>query len=272
MTGVKIELMKPRAHIAAIFAALLSVLLSASAAHGEDLTVSDRGVSPLTLAPLVKRVLPSVVTVKATRSTLEFQFIDPAAGFPDGPLPLSLEVYGAGVITEADGILVTSNHVIEGAETITVGLFDGRDFEASVVAIDKDSDLAVLKIAATGLPAVPLSDGEAAEPGDFALAIGTPLKLGHSVTFGIVSALHRSAPGIKCADLIQTDALFDHGNSGGPLFNLRGEIIGINAARVSEVAGDRGFGFAVPAAAVRAILSRSTGLNYRPAAFNACLS
>jgi S1-C subfamily serine protease len=255
--------MRPRAWVAAILVILLSVSLTAKAIHSEDLSASDRGILPLTLAPLVKRILPSVVTVRATRSASEdHEIIDPAAGFPDMPMPRSLEVYGAGVIADAAaGFIVTSNHVIEGADTITAGLSDGRNFEASVIEVDKDSDLAVLRIAATGLLAAPLHEGEAAEPGDFALAIGTPLGLGRSVTFGIVSALHRSLPGFKDADLIQTDALFDHGNSGGPLFNLQGEIIGINTARVSEAAGDRGFGFAVPAAAVRAVLSRCNRLS-----------
>ena len=261
MTKVR---MASAACTAAIFVNLLLVFLVANAAHGDDLSASDHGVLPLTLAPLVKRILPSVVTVKATKpASEEHQIIDPTDGFPDGPLPRSLEIHGAGVITDAAaGFIVTSNHVIEGADAITAGLSDGRSFEASVVTVDKDSDLAVLKIAATGLLAVPLCEGEATEAGDFALAIGTPLKLGRSVTFGIVSALHRSLPSINNADLIQTDALFDHGNSGGPLFNLRGEIIGINTARVSEAAGDRGFGFAVPASAVRAMLSRSIRLNY----------
>jgi S1-C subfamily serine protease len=261
MTGLRAELTQPRAQVAVILVILLSVFLSANV-RGED-GASDRSVLPLTLAPLVKRVLPSVVTVNAAKSTLAFQFVDPAAGFPDGPLPRSLEARGAGVIADAAaGVIVTSNHVIDGADTITVDLSDGRSFEASIVEVDKDSDLAILKIAATGLVAAPLREGQAAEPGDFVLAIGAPLGLGHSVTFGIVSALHRSLPGIRNADLIQTDALFDHGNSGGPLFNLRGEVIGINTARVSEAVSDRGFGFAVPAGAVHVILSRSAGLNY----------
>jgi len=253
-----------RARFSAILVILLSFFIAATATYSENLSVYDRNVLPLSLAPLVKRVLPSVVTVTATKSVLEgYPAGDGETGFPDGPLPRSLEVYGAGVIADAGtGFIVTSNHVVERADTITAGLSDGRNFEASVVEVDKDSDLAILKIVATGLAAAPLREGETAEPGDFVLAIGTPLGLGRSVTFGIVSALHRSLPNIKNADLIQIDAVFDHGNSGGPLFNLRGEIIGINTARASEAAGDRGFGFAIPAAAVRAMLSRINKLNY----------
>ena len=136
-------------------------------------------------------------------------------------------------------------------------LSDGRCFTARPVIADDEFDLAVLKIDASGLIAVSIDRPNQAEPGDFVLAIGDPLGLEHSATFGMISAIHRSRSGIPGHDLIQSDVLLGRGSSGGPLFNLRGEIIGINIARTSDAANERGFGFAAPASALIAILRKA---------------
>lgn len=212
-----------------------------------------------TLAPLVKKVMPTVVSIRATAQALEaYPSAGPGFGFPDGPLPITRSIYGAGVIVDAErGLALTADHVVKGAEAISVLLSDGRRFIASTVVRDEDSDLAILKIDATGLVAGSIDRLESAEPGDFVLAIGDPLELERSVTFGIVSALHRSWIDVPGHNLVQTDVLLGRGNSGGPLFNLRGEIIGINIARTGHAAGERTFGFAAPASAATAILLRA---------------
>ena len=165
------------------------------------------------------------------------------------------------MIVAADGLIVTCNHVIEGGRTVTITLSDGRHFEASTLLANREADLAVLRIAATGLPAAALGNSDP-QPGDFVMAIGAALGQGQSVSFGIVSALHRDFPGTKRhADLIQTDALLDAGSSGGPLLNLNGELIGINAARAGD-GTDRGFGFAIPIDQVRSVMSKAATANF----------
>jgi S1-C subfamily serine protease len=237
-------------------AVLLSILLLPGALHSEekiDPGASRTGPSLPTLAPLIKRILPAVVAVRTSRLAAEPRTVDPAGGFPEDLLPHEME--GSGIIVDAQrGLVVTSTHVVENAETITVTLTDGRSAHAVLLTSTQDDDLAVLRVALHGISAVSLAQGQGPEVGDFAIAVGNPLGLGQSVTFGIVSALHRSCPGIKDTDLIQTDALLDRGDSGGGLFNLKGELVGINVARIGR-AGAGGFGFAVPIDAVRAILA-----------------
>lgn len=240
-----------------VAAILLCACLVASAAAAEQRAPSTRELVLPSLAPLVKRILPAVVTLQTTRRLVtEWLPIDPLAGFPDAPLTRDVETFGAGVIVDADlGLVVTSNHVIDKAETVTATLSDGRHVEARILAADPDDDIAALRISASGLTAVNLGETASLEVGDFVLAIGDALGVGHSVTFGIVSALHRSCPGIKNADLIQTDAMIDQGNSGGPLISLRGELVGINVARIGRGSGSGGFGFALPTSVIRTILA-----------------
>lgn len=245
---------------AAILASLFLSLASVGGAQCEDGLPEARSFA-LTLAPLVKRISQSAVSIKVVTHRAP-TVVDPT-GFPDGPLELAQNVGGAGVVADADfGLIVTCHHVVMGADAITVGLFDGRQLRAAVAAVDEESDLALLRVQASGLIDVPLDRPEKLEAGDFVLAIGDPLGLGHTVTFGIVSALHRSWPGLDYPDLIQTDVLLDRGSSGGPLFNLRGELVGIIAARVGETANERSFGFAVPAKAVGKLLLRSRKPDY----------
>jgi S1-C subfamily serine protease len=200
-----------------------------------------------------------VVTIKAIAQTIEaFSVSGPGSGFPDGPLPVTRDVYGAGVIVDADrGLIATANHVVKGTQAISVLLSDGRYFIARPVITDEEFDLAVLKIDASALISGSIDRPNQAEKGDFVLAVGDPLGFEHSATFGMISAMHRSRSGIPGHDLIQSDVLLGRGSSGGPLFNLRGEIIGINIARASDSSNERGFGFAAPSSALIPILRKA---------------
>lgn len=240
-------------------ASMLLLICWLSAASGEQATVIGTPAAIQTLSPLVKQVTPTVVTIKAIVQTIEaFPATGPGSGFPDGPLPVVRNVYGAGVIIDADrGLIATANHVVKGTEALSVLLSDGRCFAARPVVTDEDFDLAVLKVDASGLIAGSIDRPDQAEPGDFVLAVGDPLGFEHSATFGMVSAIHRSRSGIPGHDLIQSDVLLGRGSSGGPLFNLRGEIIGINIARTSDAANERGFAFAAPASSLIAILRKA---------------
>jgi len=154
---------------------------------------------------------------------------------------------GSGWIIDTDGYIVTNNHVVEGATTVTVTLEGGQTYTASAIYTDSFSDLAIIKIDATGLDAARTGDSSALKPGQWVLTIGNSLGLGISATSGIVSALGVSlslSANEAMYDLIQTDAAINPGNSGGPLVNLKGEVVGINCAKVSEV-GVEGMGYAI---------------------------
>lgn len=240
-------------------ASMLLLICWLSAASGEEATLFGTPAAIQTLAPLVKQVAPTVVTIRATIQTLEaVRVTEPGSGFPDGPLPVTRDVYGAGVIVDAErSLIATAGHVLKGTDAISVLLSDGRCFTVRPVVIDEEFDLAVLKIDASGLISGSIDRPNLAEPGDFVLAVGDPLGFEHSATFGMISGVHRSRSGIPGHDLIQSDVLLGRGSSGGPLFNLRGEIIGINLARTSDAANERGFGFAAPASALVAILHKA---------------
>lgn len=168
-----------------------------------------------------------------------FQRQIPNGGAPEQGL-------GTGVIVSADGYVVTNNHVVREADEVTVVLSDHRTFEAEVVGTDAKSDLAVLKIDASGLVAAPLGDSDQSEVGEWVLAMGSPFGLEQTVTAGIISAKGRQMDIADYEDFIQTDAAINPGNSGGPLVNLRGEVIGINTAIASRTGGYMGLGFAIP--------------------------
>jgi serine protease Do len=166
---------------------------------------------------------------------------------------------GSGLIVAANGIVVTNAHVIEGASRITVTTLDGRELPAEVLGSDRDTDLAVLKVDAGGLPAVPLGSSADLLIGETVVAIGNPFGLSHTVTSGTLSARGRALPGgngggseIRFTDFLQTDASINPGNSGGPLVNLAGEVIGVNTAIIS---GANGIGFAIPADRARRVVS-----------------
>jgi serine protease Do len=180
------------------------------------------------------------------------RFFGPGMPFPGGPgqqQPMQPRgtALGSGFIVSGDGYVLTNAHVVDGADKVTVKLSDSREFVAKVVGTDKKSDIALLKIAATGLPALRLGDSKDLKPGQWVVAIGSPFGLDHSVTAGIVSAVGRSAGASQqYVPFIQTDVAINHGNSGGPLLNTRGEVVGINSQIFSNSGGYMGVSFAIP--------------------------
>jgi serine protease Do len=203
------------------------------------------------------KVLPAVVNIASTVVVRD----QPSAeeGLPPGLLqeqsPHREHGQGSGVIVTSDGYIITNHHVVATATIVEVLLGDRRQFKGRVVASDPKTDMAVVKIAATGLPTVPWGDSSKLSVGDFVLAVGNPLGLNQTVTFGIVSAVGRADVGIAdFEDFIQTDAPINPGNSGGALVNIKGELIGINTAIASAGGGSIGVGFAVPSNMSRAIM------------------
>ncbi len=162
---------------------------------------------------------------------------------------------GSGVIARADGYILTNSHVVWEAGEIQVTLANGRQYQAEVVGADRETDLAVIKIDSNGLTPATFGDSEATKVGQWVLAVGNPFGLDHTVTAGIVSAKGRSGMGLAIYEnLIQTDAAINPGNSGGPLVNLRGEVIGINAAITTQYGGNLGIGFAIPSNMARLVM------------------
>jgi serine protease Do len=181
---------------------------------------------------------------------------------PEAPREQRQMSLGSGVIFASDGYIITNNHVIADADEIRITLYDKRTFKGTVVGADPKTDLAVIKIPASSLPAVRWGDSDKLEVGEFVLAIGNPYMLGHTVTMGIISAVGRANVGIAdYEDFIQTDAAINPGNSGGPLVNVKGEVIGINTAIFSKNGGYQGIGFAIPSNMVLAVKDQliSTG-------------
>ncbi|MGB0663906.1 MAG: DegQ family serine endoprotease [Pontibacterium sp.] len=168
----------------------------------------------------------------------------PRRQYPDAkPTPQSL---GSGFIISSDGYIMTNHHVIDGADEVIVRLSDRRELPAEIIGSDKESDIAVLKIEAKGLPTAKLGDSDALEVGEWVLAIGSPFGFDHSVTSGIVSAKGRSLGGDRYVPFIQTDVAINPGNSGGPLFNLAGEVVGVNSQIYTRSGGFMGLSFAIP--------------------------
>ncbi len=216
------------------------------------------------LAPMVKKVSPAVVNI-ATRGTVQEQnpllndpFFRRFFDIPNTPRQRQFQSAGSGVIVDAkEGYIVTNAHVIENADEITVTLLDNRSHTAKVVGKDPGSDVALLKVQATNLTAIPLADSDRIEVGDFVVAIGNPFGLGHTVTSGIVSALGRSGINPEgYEDFIQTDASINPGNSGGALVNLNGELVGINSAILSRTGGNIGIGFAIPSNMMKTVMAQ----------------
>jgi Do/DeqQ family serine protease len=161
------------------------------------------------------------------------------------------------VVDARRGFVITNHHVVDGADTITVTLNDGRQLEAQVIGSDPESDVAVIRVPSGNLTALPLADSDRLRVGDFVVAIGNPFGLGQTVTSGIVSALGRTGLGIQgYEDFIQTDASINPGNSGGALVNLRGELVGINTAIIAPGGGNVGIGFAIPSNMVSRLMEQ----------------
>jgi len=175
------------------------------------------------------------------------QFFGPQPGQPRGPQSRILRGQGSGFIISADGTILTNAHVVEGANTVTVKLTDRREFKAKVIGIDKRTDVAVVKIEASGLPVVKIGNLTESRIGDWVVAIGSPFGFENTVTSGIISAKSRAlGPESNYVNFIQTDVPINPGNSGGPLFNMNGEVIGINSQIFSETGGYMGLSFAIP--------------------------
>ncbi len=226
----------------------------------------------LSFAPIVREAAPAVVNVYSRRTVARRS---PFAGDPFferffGPQVRRREVQslGSGVIVDPSGVIVTNNHVVEGARELRVVLSDRREFEAELLLADERTDLAVLRIKAEEpLPVLPYDETGEAEVGDLVLAIGNPFGVGQTVTSGIVSALARTDVGITdYAFFIQTDAAVNPGNSGGALVDMDGELIGVNTAIFSRSGGSNGIGFAIPVEMVRAVVdaAREGGELVRP--------
>jgi serine protease Do len=221
---------------------------------------------PSSFAELAERLGPTVVNIQVTK-------VAPVAHFPaipdfDGPsgeffrhffqdrmpqrAPHRMQGSGSGVIISPDGYILTNNHVVDGAQEVTVTMADKQVYKAQVIGRDDKTDLAVLKIAAKGaLPVAPLGSSADLKVGEWVLAIGNPFGLGHTVTAGIVSAKGRVIGAGPYDDFIQTDAPINPGNSGGPLFNMNGEMVGINTA---IIASGQGIGFAIPVDLVKPLI------------------
>ena len=238
-----------------LLASTLSVAALPPAIGGEPLP---------SLAPVLERVTPSVVNVYTqTRVRIRSPLLDDPFfrrffNVPDQPQERVSQSLGSGVIVDADeGYVLTNNHVIEGADDISVTLSDGRSFTAEVIGTDPETDLAMVRIKADGLHALPLADSNLLRVGDFVVAVGNPFGLGQTVTSGIVSALGRAGfRGLEFQNFIQTDASINPGNSGGALVNLRGELVGINSAIFTPSGGNVGIGFAIPSVMARYVLEQ----------------
>ena len=240
--------------------------------------ISPPGGAPRSFAELTARLAPAVVNVSTTQkvevgrfrglqpgSPLEelFRRFQEQQGEQGEPVTREATSLGSGFIVDPTGYVVTNNHVISAGqgrgapvETITVTLADRREYIARVVGRDTLSDMALLKIDARDLPYVKFGNSQSVRVGDWAIAIGNPFGLGGTVTAGIVSALHRNIGSGQYDRYIQTDASINQGNSGGPLFDLDGNVIGINTAIFSPTGGNVGLGFAIPAELARPIIDQ----------------
>jgi serine protease Do len=268
--------------LALAIAGTAGVAWSASALDGkpsvsvkvdEKPVTSAHGGVGTSYAPVVKEVAPSVVKVLVTERAKNVPTEDLAPffnspGFREffgdqfghggrGTLRQPpQEGLGSGVIVSADGYILTNSHVVRGADSIKVTLGDGRELTAKVVGTDPQSDLAVIKVDAKGLPAITFADSEKIEVGDFVLAIGNPFGIGQTVTSGMVSGLGRATLDLDYQDFIQTDAAINPGNSGGALVDAEGRLVGVNTAILSRTGGFQGIGFAIPANLARNVMEQ----------------
>jgi Do/DeqQ family serine protease len=238
--------------------ALLVIVMMPLFADAQGRVPSSRAEIDTTFAPLVKQSSPAVVNVFTEKNVTQRITMEQALY---GVRPQTGRVQnslGSGVIVSADGVIVTNNHVVEGADAFKVVLSDRREYAAELVLADERTDLAVLKInvGSERLPILPFADTRRSEVGDLVLAIGNPFGVGQTVTSGIISATQRTDVGISdYSFFIQTDAAVNPGNSGGALVNTRGELVGVNTAIFSRTGGSVGIGFAIPAEMVKRVVN-----------------
>jgi serine protease Do len=286
---------RPRALAIALGSATVLASGIITALHAQSLRQAPPGehaatISPAAIAPLIEtqnafaavasQVTPAVVSIhiEGTRpASQRIQMPDMPDlrqfGFPDMGIPFRgqrggqsadqvVHASGSGFIVSKDGLILTNNHVVADANKVTVILSDRREFDAKVVGRDPTTDVAVIKIDGQNLPTVALGDDETARVGDWVLAIGNPLGLDFTVTQGIVSAKGRGGfAGLydspyAVVDYLQTDAPINPGNSGGPLVNVRGQVVGMNAAIASPTGTYAGYGFAIPVTLVRDVMNQ----------------
>jgi serine protease DegQ len=235
--------------------ALGVTLLACEARAGVPLPVVAEVASVSSLSAVVKEIAPAVVGIEASRGAPE------RASRHAGSLRQVGEDArraGSGVVFDAErGLIITNSHVIDQADRIIVRLTDGRALPAVRIGADRNTDVAVIKVEATGLTEATFADSDSLEVGDFVLAIGHPLPLGQTVSAGIVSGLHRANVGLTpYEDFIQTDAAIYPGNSGGALVNIAGRLVGISTGFVGVANGNPGFGFAIPSRLARSLAKR----------------
>jgi len=251
--------MRPLCLIAVLFAACLP-----ASAVAQERRVPMQSELRLSYAPVVQQVAPAVVNVYAAKVVqnrnplLDDPIFRRFFGVPGGLGNQVQRSLGSGVIVDAGGLIVTNNHVIEGADEVKVSLADKREFEASLVLKDPRTDLAILQIkdGRERFPVLEFADSDALQVGDVVLAIGNPFGVGQTVTHGIVSALARTQVGVSDYQFfIQTDAAVNPGNSGGALVDLTGKLVGINTAIFSRSGGSQGVGFAIPANMVKVVVA-----------------
>jgi Do/DeqQ family serine protease len=253
--------MQSRNHIAVL---LLAACLLPGAVLAQERRIPSPSDVRLSYAPVVQHVAPAVVNVYAAKVVqnrnplLDDPIFRRFFGVPGGLGNQVQRSLGSGVIVDASGLIVTNNHVIEGADEVKVSLSDKREFEASLVLKDPRTDLAVLRIkdGRERFPVLEFADSDALQVGDVVLAIGNPFGVGQTVTHGIVSALARTQVGVSDYQFfIQTDAAINPGNSGGALVDMTGKLVGINTAIFSRSGGSQGVGFAIPANMVRVVVA-----------------
>jgi Do/DeqQ family serine protease len=248
-----------------IFTAFLITMTAATQAAAQDRRVPASAADvKLSYAPIVQRVQPAVVNVYAAKTVqnrnplLDDPIFRRFFGVP-GQQPEQMQrSLGSGVMVDPSGLVVTNNHVIEGADQVKVSLADKREFEAEIVLKDSRTDLAILRIKDTKekFPTLDFANSDELLVGDVVLAIGNPFGVGQTVTHGIISALARTQVGITDYQFfIQTDAAINPGNSGGALVDMTGKLVGINTAIFSRSGGSQGIGFAIPANMVRVVVA-----------------
>ncbi|MEM9668332.1 MAG: Do family serine endopeptidase [Pseudomonadota bacterium] len=245
-----------------IFGLAATLALSGSVLAQDSMDLSEGPVenaqeAPESFSRLSKRLMPAVVNISTSQTV--------ATGLPNFGEGSPLERFnpyfnrdddgfrregslGSGFVISSDGLIVTNNHVIESADEIEIVFSNGRSLSAALIGRDSDTDLAVLKVESDEpLPFVRFADSDGAEVGDWVMAIGNPFGFGGSVSAGIISALERDINSGRYDNFIQTDAAINRGNSGGPLFTLGGEVVGVNTAIISPTGGSVGIGFSIPA-------------------------